>query len=808
MANESNGLYAFGPFRLDAAQRLLLRDDCHIPLQPKAFETLLMLVRNSEKVVLKDDLLNAVWADTFVQESNLTQNIFVLRKALGEHDGGRRYIITVPGRGYRFAEKVRTLPEAEEGAPENQVAVSPIDRGDSLPGATEKARETGPSRKKIFAMAGAAFVVVLVLAMAVFGYPHWHRTPKLTDKDTVVLADFANTTGDPVFDGTMRQGLSIQLEQSPFLNLLSDQRIGQTLSLMALPKGTRLTAEVAREVCQRTASAAVISGYIAQVGTRYLLTLYAVNCSDGDLLASAQAQSNDKNHVLDALGRMTADIRARLGESLASVQKLDTPLENVTTPSLEALQAYSLGHQAEVLGHGPEAASFYERAIGLDPKFAMAYVGLGINYFNSDETSRAADNLQKAYQLRGRVSERERLGITLVYDAVVTRNFEAARTSNLLFTRIYPRDARALSNLATIDAYLGRYDESLTANQEALRLNPASVQNYSNLVIDYMYLNRLQEAAAIARDAKSRHLDSPFLHSNLYLLAFVMQDTAGMAREAAEVMGKPGSEDLVLSYEADTAAYGGKFDLARQLTQRAADSALRTGNKETTAAYEAEAAVREALAGNLGLAKQQADRALALSKGRDVEAMSAISLGLAGESARANRLRDDLGERFPEDTVVRYNSLPAIRAATALRSGDAPPAIEALAGAVPYETGQTSQDVSFTLYPIYLRGEAYLAAHQGMAARAEFQKILSHPGLVQNELIGALAHLELGRAYAMADARKQAKAAYEDFFALWKSADPDLPIFKQAKIEYARLFAYSERSATTGSTLTARCAGI
>ena len=787
MAKESNGLYEFGPFRLDAGQRLLLHKDRPIPLQPKAFETLLVLVRNSEKVVLKDDLLNAVWVDTFVQESNLTQNIFVLRKALGEHDGGRRYIITVPGRGYRFAEKVRTLPDAGEGAAEDQPASPPIGAEESLPGATGTVRETGSPRKKIFASAVAALVLVLVLAMAGFGYLRSHRTPKLTDRDTVVLGDFANTTGDPVFDGTMRQGLSIQLEQSPFLNLLSEQRLGQTLALMALPKGTRLTSEVARQVCQRTASAAVISGYIAQVGTRYLLTLYAVNCSDGDLLAGAQAQAGDKNHVLDALGRMTAEIRTKLGESLASVQKLDTPLENVTTPSLEALQAYSLGHQAEVQGHGPEAASFYERAIGLDPRFAMALVGLGIVYFNADETSRAAENLQKAYQLRERVSERERLGITLVYDAVVTRNFEAARTSNLLITRIYPRDARAFSNLATIDTYLGRYDESLAANQEALRLNPAVVQNYSNLVIDYMYLNRLQEARAIARDAKSRNLDSPFLHSNLYQVAFLAKDLAGMAREAAEVLGKPGSEDLVLSYQADTAAYGGQFRFARQMTARAVDSALRSGNKETAAAYEAEAAVREALAGNLTLAMQRANRALALSKGRDVVAMSAISLGLAGDPSRANRLGDDLGQRFPEDTVVRYNSLPAIRAATALRGGDAQRAIEALAGAAPYETGQTSQDVSFALYPIYLRGEAYLAAKQGSAAAAEFQKILNHPGLVQNELIGALAHLELGRAYAMAHETNQAKAAYENFLALWKGADSDLPVARQARIEYARL---------------------
>jgi len=780
MANETNGLYEFGPFRLDAAQRLLLRDDSPIPLQPKAFETLLMLVRNSEKVVLKDELLSTVWANTFVQESNLTQNIFVLRKALGESDGGRRYIITVPGRGYRFAEKVHTLPAAQHPALEQNPGPPPATAAEVLLDATKK---KGPSRKIWFAAAAA----VLLVAVSVFAYLHFHRTAKLTDKDTVVLADFANTTGDPVFDGTLRQGLSIQLEQSPFLNLLSDQRIEQTLSLMALPKDTRLTSERARQVCQRTASAAVLSGFIAQVGTRYLLTLYAVNCSNGDQLASAQAQASDKNHVLDALGKMTTEIRSRLGESLASVQKLDTPPENVTTPSLEALQAYTLGHQADILGHGPEAVSFYQRAIALDPKFAMAYVGLGINYFNSDETARAAENIEKANQLRERVSEHEKLGIALVYDAVVTRNFEAARTSVLLTTQIYPRDARAFTNLATIDAYLGHYDESLAASQQALKLNPSAVQNYSNLVIDYMYLNRLQEAKAVASEAKSRNLDSPFLHTNLYLVAFVAHDTAGMEREAAEAMGKPGSEDLVLFFASDTAASAGQFVLARQLTRRAADSALRTGNKETTAEYLAEAAVREALVGNLPLAKQQAKAALALSSGRDAVAMAAISLGLVGDLPGATRLGDDLGKRFPEDTVAHYNSLPAIRAAVALRGGKAKQAIEALTVSQPYETGQTSQDVSFVLYPIYFRGEAYLAAGQGPAAAAEFQNILSHPGLVQNELIGALAHLELGRAYVLSHETSKAKAAYEDFFALWKSADPDLPILRQARAEYAKL---------------------
>jgi tetratricopeptide (TPR) repeat protein len=388
--------------------------------------------------------------------------------------------------------------------------------------------------------------------------------------------------------------------------------------------------------------------------------------------------------------------------------------------------------------------------------------------------------------LRERVSEREKLGITLVYDAVVTRNFEASRSSDLLFTRIYPRDWRAFSNLATIDSYLGRYDEALAANQQALALNPAAGLNYSNLLIDYMYVNRWPQAVAIAREAKARNLDSPYLHGNLYLVDFVAHDSAGMEQEAAEAMSKPGLEDIVLSYESDTAAYGGQFALARQLSRRAADYALRAGKKETAAEYQAEAAVREALVGNLNMANQQAKDALKLSNGREVVAMAAITLGLTGDFAQAMRPSDDLGKRFPEDTVVRYNSAPTIRAAAALRRGEAGHAIDALAASLPYETGQTSQDVAFALYPIYLRGEAYLANRQGPAAVAEFQKIIDHPGLVENELIGALAHLELGRAYLMTHETNKAKAAYGDFLGLWKDADPDLPILRQARSEFAK----------------------
>jgi eukaryotic-like serine/threonine-protein kinase len=784
MSKEGKDLYEFGPFRIDPGQRLLLRDNQPVPLQPKAFDTLLALVQNSGRVVLKEDLMKTVWPDTFVEESNLTQNIFVLRKTLGELPGERRYIVTVPGRGYRFAEDVRTVSDVPAVSEEEEIVVESHSRSRVLideESLTDKA--TNRLRWKVVVPAIAA-----ILALAAVTYRYWPRTPKLTDKSTIVLADFANSTGDPIFDGTLRQGLSAQLDQSPYLNLLSDQRIVQTLALMAQPKDAQLTPALSREVCQRTGSTAVLNGSIAQVGASYLLTLAAINCADAEMLAMTEAQAGDKDHVLQALGKVASEMRRRLGESLTSIEKYDAPPENVTTRSLEALKAYNAGYQTMIVKNDyPDAIALFQQAINLDPNFAMAYARLGINYYNQDETSRAAENLQKAYQLRDRLSEREKLYIEASHEAMATGDMEAARKTYESWAQIYPRDQFAIGNLGVVDGFLGDYGKGLAAIQNAWELNPGNALVMANIVDSYLQLNRFDEAKATAREAQSRHLDSVLLHGYLYLVDFLQHDAAGMEREAAELMGKPGWEDLILYYQSDTAAFAGQFIKARVLTRRAVASAQRADKNETAAAYQAEAAVREALVGNLALAKQQATDALALSNDREVETMAAIALGLAGESTRALRLAGDLGLRFPHNTIVQFNSVPPIRAAVALRAGDAGKAIEALAVSTPYETGQTSQSVTFTLYPVYLRGESYLAARQGLAASVEFQRILDHAGLVENEPLGALAHLGLARSFALSGETTKAKSAYQDFLGLWKDADSDIPILKQAQAEYDRL---------------------
>ncbi len=662
-----------------------------------------------------------------------------------------------------------------------------------------------------------ALVGVVVLGIAgVYYHIRSRPTLKLTDQDTIVLADFTNTTSDPVFDFALRQGLSAQLEQSPFLSLISDARIAQTLALMGQARDARLTHDLAREVCQRTASAAAIQGSIASLGSQYVLGLQAVNCQSGDLLAAEQETANGKEQVLKALGQAATEMRRKLGESLASVEKYDVPLEDVTTPSLEALQAYSLGHRAQIVkGDFAAAIPFFQRSVSLDPNFAMAWLSQGTSYATLGEIARAAETTRKAYELRSRVSDRERLNISAHYEDNVTGDAVAAQRTYELWTQTYPGDYIPFNNLSHIySSVLGEYEKALAAQQEALRLQPDSGSCYANLAVAYLWLNRLDEAKVVAQKAQARNLDSPLIHYVLYLVDFLQHDAAGMQRLAAGLMVKPGYEDRMFNFESETAAYAGQFVKARALTRRAADSAQHADEAERAATYEAEAARREALAGNTGLATQQARAALALSGGRDVERDSAIALALAGDSAQAMRLADHLSERFPKGTFVECVDLPMIRAASILgnrkTSKEANKAIDALTAAAPYELGS-----SVALYPVYLRGQAYLAARQGTAAAAEFQKILNHPGVVMNEPIGALAHLGLGRAYALEagvgaglappkahqgaplrptkaaaqdpDSLAKARIAYQDFLALWKDADPDIPILKQAKAEYARL---------------------
>jgi len=631
----------------------------------------------------------------------------------------------------------------------------------------------------------AATVVIIGLNVGLF-LSVSRKAHALTDKDTIVLADFTNTTGDSVFDGTLRQGLAVQLEQSPFLSIIPDERIQQTLRLMGRPTDARLTPPVARELCQRTESAAVVEGSIERLGDEYVVGLNAVNCLTSEVLAREQITSEDKSHVLTTLGKAAREMRGKLGESHATLSKYNTQLEQATTPSLEALQAYSMGRTANAGGDDTAAVPLFQRAFRLDPNFAMAYGALGTSYFNLGEFSLGAETTRKAYELRDHVSEREKFYIESHYHNLVTGDLEKARQIYELWKQTYPRDDVAPRDLGATYQFLGQHEKALAEYRTALRIEPLSAINYDNLVDGYRYLNRLEEARATANEILAKKLDSQVLHFSLYQLAFLQNDAVGMTLQTTWAAAKPGVEDLLLASEADTAAYSGRLGQARGLSRQAIASAERAEEKETAGNYLAAAALREALFGNPIEARKHAAAALALSTGRDVQYGAALALALARDSAQA--LADDLAKRFPEDTVVQFNYLPTTRAQLAVSKNDAAKAVEILQTATPYELGAPAEDFIFmSMYPVYVRGEAYLAAQQGAEAAAEFQKILDHRGIVVNSPIGALAHLQIGRAYALQGDAAKARTAYQDFLTLWKDADPDIPILKQAKAEYAKL---------------------
>ncbi len=672
-----------------------------------------------------------------------------------------------------------TEPRLEENAADT-VLVAPSGGDEVI------VRPAGKTWRRWFAAAAVIIAVALVT-----GYFVYHRPPKFTDKDSIVLADFDNNSGDPVFDDTLKQGLSIQVEQSPFLSLFSDRKVNATLKLMGRAAGDRLTPEVTREVCLRSASTAALNGSIARLGSQYVIGLQVVDCNNGDVLAEAQEQAANKEAVLKALDAAAISLRGKLGESLGSVEKYSTPLAQATTPSLEALKAYSQARKTRLAKGDTAALPLFKRAVELDPNFAIAYAELSTSYNNLNQVGQAAASARKAYDLREKVSERERFGIEATYYLFVTGELEKAAQSYEQWQQLYPRDAVPYGNLGFISATLGNLEKALEETLEAMRLRPDDALSYANLGAIYVNLNRLDEAEASYRQAEAHKLKSEYLLLNRYGLAFLNADGAQMAQSAAAAMGKPGVEDSLLGAQADTEVWYGRLKNARELTQRAMDSAQHNDAKETAATYQAAAALREVESGNREQARADANAALKLSPNRSVLAMAALALARAGDTAAAERLSAELDQRFPLGSLVQRYWLPTIRAAVALQRNAPNRAVELLKVASTIELGQPTETTVF-LCPVYLRGEAYLMLHDDKAAAAEFQKFIDHWGVVVNFEWGALARLGLARAYALDAAkdpatRDKARVAYQDFLTLWKDADPDIPVYKQAKAEYAKL---------------------
>ncbi len=773
-------LVRFEDFELDLRSYQVRRSGRTLRLERIPMEVLFLLVERRGQLVTREEIIEKLWGkDVFLDTDNaINTAIRKIRQVLKDDPDQPHFVQTVTGRGYRFICQISEIavPPAKAPAQEQPASSS----------STTTRTPTGVGKRWMVIVPA----IVAVLALSVGGYFYLRRTPKLTDKDTIVLADFSNTTGDSVFDGTLRQGLAVQLEQSPFLSLISEERIQQMLKLMGNPADARLTPEIAREICERTASAAVLDGSIASLGSEYVLGLRAEACRTGDVLAEEQVQAARKEDVLNALGQIASKFRTRVGESLTTVKKYDVPLAEATTPSLEALKAYSAGWQVVSSTGSAAAVPFFSRATEIDPNFASAYAALGRMYGDIGESVLSAQNTNKAYQLRDHASDQERFFISLTYELQVTGDLEKAQQICGLWVRAYPRASLPHGLLAGgIYPSIGKREESVQEAKIALGIDPDFSIGYSLLADSYLALERTAEAEKTLQRASERKLDIPDFNVQRYVIAFLKDDKTGMEGEAALPREKPGVDDWMSNAEAYVSAYSGHLEEARKMSRRAADLARKAERRDTEALYEADAAVREALFGNALAARQRAEDAVELSKSRDVEHEAAFALALSGDSSRSQGLTEDVSRRFPEDTIVRFTYVPTIRALVALNHNQPSKAIELLQTAIPYEGGTPIEGGSEfllgagSLYPAYVRGLADLAAHQGAEAAAEFQKIIDHRGIVICDPIGALAHLQLGRAYALLGDKTKANSAYQDFLTLWKDADPDIPILKQAKAE-------------------------
>jgi eukaryotic-like serine/threonine-protein kinase len=774
-----------GSFEVDLSAGELRNGNATVVLLPdQPLQLLRMLIEAEGEIVSREQIEKRLWSsDTVVEfDSGINSAVKKLRRALGDSGDEPRYIETISKRGYRLLVPVER-PAVITSAPQEH---------DQKP-AVEQSIQSGEGELRAgfrwkWLVTGAAVCIIIIISGEL--YLHSHSRPKLTERDTIVLGDFDNTTGDPLYDDTLKQGLAVQLSQSPFLDLMSDRKVDRILSKMGRQPGDRLTPEVTREVCLRANSKAMVNGAIAALGSEYVIALRAVDCNSGNLLAKTQEQAETRESVLRALDDAASSLRSKLGESIGSVRKNDRPLVEDTTASLEALKAYSLGQKMDFV-QGPTASlSFYKRAVELDPNFAMAYSSMTAVYSALNEVGRASENARLAYEHREKVSERERFAIEVAYYLTRTGELERAAQTAELWQKTYPRDPGPRESLAFIDAGLGRIDRVLEEALDAARLQPNEVNSYINLGGAYQNLNRLDEAEAAYKQAEQRSLNSLMLLANRYELAFLKGDSALMAQSASAAMGKPSIEDALLSAQADTEGWHGRLKNARAQTRRAMDSARQNDAKETAATYQASEALEQVETGYRAEALADADAALKLAPNRDVKAMAALAIARAGNTKGAEKLYAELESAFPLDTLVQRYWLPVIGAAVAVQKNDPNHAIELLDKASGIELSQPTQGVVF-LCPVYLRGEAYLMLHDGKAV-TEFQKFIDRRGLVVNFPWGALARLGLARAYALdastdpAD-REKARAAYQDFLTLWRNADPDIPIYKQAKAEYAKL---------------------
>jgi DNA-binding winged helix-turn-helix (wHTH) protein/tetratricopeptide (TPR) repeat protein len=760
LEKQSPAILRFGVFEVDLRSGELRKQGARIKLQEQPFHVLTVLLQRPGEVVTREELRNQNWpADTFVDfDNSLNTAINKLREALGDSADSPRFIETLPRRGYRFISPVSSDNRIGRGTPETAPR---------------------PSWKILFA-------VVAVFAIGAAGmaglYLRWKK-PRLTEKDTVVLADFLNTTGDSAFDDALKQGLRAQLEQSPFLNLLSDQQVGEELRLMARQPGEHLTPDIARDLCRRIGSKAVLNGSISSLGSHYVIGLSATDCQTGTPFGTEQSESADKEHVLAALGASATGIRKKLGETLPSIQKYNVPIEQVTTGSLEALQAYSLGMKYVTLDDYRGALPHFQRAVELDPNFASAHMRVANAIWEGGGQGSIADeNIEKAYALRNRVSRREYFHITTRYFGYL-EDLEKGDSEAELWAEIYPRDAEAHYILADKAMWKGNWEEAVKHGRVSVDANPNDNRNYYNLAVSELALDRLDAAKRTCDQAIARNKNDAPIHLIRYWIAFVRHDPKEMESEV-KVLGdlareNPETEKRLLLAEMATEMYYGKLARARGFFQRFAD--IQPGIYAFWAILNAEL-------GNKSEARAYAQRASKGHKPDDLNFVDALVAARVGETSLAEKWAASYDRKSPSGWVLQKRYLPVMRAAVAMARGNAAEAIEHLR-VVNSNTPYFANDPSSAdgMQPAYLRGQAYLQLRQGKEAASEFQRLIDHPGIVVNALFGPLARVGLARAYVLQGDTAKARAAYQDFFTLWKDADPDIPILKQAKAEYAKL---------------------
>jgi len=776
----------FGLFEANLTDARLTKGGIRVRLQDQPFKILTILLERPGELVSRDELRQQLWPEnTYVEfDDGLNTAIRKLRAALSDSADNPRFVETVPRHGYRFLAPVTAAPQTTAPATPTSPQVSIDPAVISLPG-----EGTGQRR----ARRGYLWAVVGFAAIAFLAFATWQhrrssaRITRLQAQDVVVLADFENSTDETVFDDALKQALTVDLEQSPFFRLLSERNVSEMLRLMQRSPSDRLTQKVAMEVCNRATARAMIVGSIANLGSEYLVGLTAVQCRTGDPIAHEQMVANRKEDVVEALGKAASKLRARMGESLASIQQHDIPLEQATTISLDALRAYNLALKTWDKQGDEASLPLFKHAIELDPNFAMAYAGLGTIYKNLSESEMAQENITKAYELRDRLTEKERLSIESRYYTYVTGELDKAAQIYRVQQQIHPDSIAAHANLGNIYAYTAQFDKALPEFREALRLDPGRATSYTNVAFACLALNRVDEAEQAIAEARKRHLRGEFMFEAAYWLAFLHGNDAEMQNIVGEASRHPGTDSVLLLEQAKTAAYHGNFRTSREFVSRAAEVAKRSGDRETAADIVAESSVWATESGQNGLGRHFARQALSIAANRDIQSIVAMMRARSGDTSSVRNAAKDLNRRFPTHTLIQGYWLPLIQAALELNRGRPSKALQALKKTSSYDMSAAVPVTLPTLYPAYVRGYAYLAEGKGNLAAAEFQKFQQYHAVIANQPLGALSYVGLARAYAQTHDLASSRTAYEQFFSLWKNADPEVPILRAAKAEYAKL---------------------